>query len=270
MKRYLQAAAAVCLGIFCSCSKIDLAGITDTVFVDIPMTYTGIEVESAIEVRLSEDCTAPQLEADVNLMPYIEIYEKDRTLRVKLSSGVRLTNSAWAAFKAVVTLPAKSDIGYVSLSGASSLISDIPFRSDVFSLTASGASLFTGAVSAEKLDIDLSGASLAEFGFLEGDRMKISASGASFLKFSGAVQSCNMVLGGASSVSGISDTWKYSLEIGRCTGSLSGASYAAFRSNGEISCTLSGGSCIYYYGDADISGSSSDGASSIVSDSQGQ
>lgn len=256
----------VFLGVLCGCSKIDLAGITDTVQVDVPVSYTGLAVYSGIDVRLSEDCTVPKLEADVNIIPHIEIYGQDGTLKICLEKGVRLDNDAWNSFKAVVTLPAKDGIRAVTLSGASSLISDIPFRSDAFSLAASGASMFTGAIKAEELDIDLSGASLAECGFLEGDNMRLSASGASFMKLSGTVQSCNMVLSGASSVSGISDSQKYSMEIDRCTGSLSGASSATFRSDGEIRCTLSGASLIYYSGNADSSGSHTEGGSAVVPD----
>ena len=248
----------------CGCSKVELAGITDVVHVDIPMSYTELDVSSVMEVRFSEDCTSPQLEADVNLMPYIKIYERKGVLYVGLANGLKLDDSGWAAFKAVVTLPPNRDIESVSLSGAASLISDFPFIGSRFAVDASGASSFTGAVEADDFDVDLSGASLIECGFLKCGSMELSASGASSLRISGTVSSCSMSLSGASSLGDISAGNPYSLEIVTCTGVLSGASRAVFRSDGRISCTLNGGSSIYYSGDADVSGSVSDSVSSIV------
>lgn len=266
MKRmkYFGLAFSVMLCMLCGCSKVELAGITDVVYVDIPMSYTKVEVSSIIEVRFSEDCTSPQLEADVNIMPYIKIYEKKGTLMVELAKGLKLDDSGWAAFKAVVTLPPKRDIESVALSGAALLVSDVLFGNDRFCLTASGASSFTGAVEADEFDLNLSGASLAECGFLKCGNMRFTASGASLAKLSGSVSSCDMSLSGASTLGDIQVGTPYSLEIDRCTGVLSGASLATFRSDGEIRCTLSGGSSIYYSGDADVSGSVSDSVSSIV------
>ena len=49
----------------------------------------------------------------------------------------------------------------------------------------------------------------------------------------------------------------------RCYGDLSGGSTATFSSDGEIDCDLSGGSHIYYIGDAIYHGSSFSGDSGI-------
>ena len=91
--KYFGLALSVMLCMLCGCSKVELAGITDVVYVDIPMSYTKVEVSSIIEVRFSEDCTSPQLEADVNIMPYIKIYEKKGTLMVELAKGLKLDDS---------------------------------------------------------------------------------------------------------------------------------------------------------------------------------
>lgn len=264
MKRYLVILMSAVLAVVTSgCTAVDLAGISDVVYLDIPADCSKIEVNSCLEVRLSQECTAPQLDADVNVIPYVKVYGKRNTLIIELEKGFRLDSDGWNAFKAVVTLPAR-DLESVSLSGASVFSTDIPLQGRKFSLSASGASRFTGSVEAEELDISLSGASMMESGFLECRQMNLTASGASLMKASGTAYACSMNLTGASAVSGITDMHSYSLEIDHCRGELSGGSLAAFRSNGSISCTLSGASTIYYIGNADISGCRTSGASAVV------
>lgn len=264
MKRYLWLPVLMLAGILCSCSKVELAGITDVVYIDTPMSYTGLEVGSAIEVRLSEDCTAPQLEADVNLIPYVEIYERKGILNIELANGLKLQGDGWNAAKVVVSLPARSDIRSVSLSGASTFVSDLPVEEEKFSLTLSGASRFTGSVNAESVDIDLSGASMMECGYIRSDRMNMELSRASLARLSGRTSFCEIDLSGASSLSGISELQKYSFRVDECTGELSGASSAMFVCDGRITCSLSGASLLSYMGDADTSGSYTSGGSEII------
>ena len=96
MKRYLWLPVLMLAGILCSCSKVELAGITDVVYIDTPMSYTGLEVGSAIEVRLSEDCTAPQLEAELrNSMNGITMLNMDfEKLEYLSSAGLRVLLAA--------------------------------------------------------------------------------------------------------------------------------------------------------------------------------
>ena len=217
MKRYLWLPVLMLAGILCSCSKVELAGITDVVYIDTPMSYTGLEVGSAIEVRLSEDCTAPQLEADVNLIPYVEIYERKGILNIELANGLKLQGDGWNAAKVVVSLPARSDIRSVSLSGASTFVSDLPVEEEKFSLTLSGASRFAGSVNAESVDIDLSGASIIS----------------ELQKYSFRVDECTGELSGASSAMFVCD--------GRITCSLSGASLLSYMGDADTSGSYTSG-----------------------------
>ena len=267
MIRYFWSVVFASAVLLCGCTRIELAGISDVVYLDIPVFYTKVDVRAGLEVRFSESCPSPQLEADVNAIPYIEIYERNGVLHVNLESGFKLDDKDWNMFKAVVTLPAKSDIESLYLSGACSFISDVPFRSESFRLTASGASRFIGQIETGSLDVDLSGASLVECGSVTCENLTFTASGASAVKMSGRVNTCLMELSGASCLEGITGTQSYTLEIDRCSGSLSGASCAAFRSDGKIDCILRDASLLYYSGDADISGSKvSDGSSIICED----
>lgn len=252
----------LCSCALCSCSRLDLAGVYDTVLVDVPTTYSGIRVESCIEVRYSPDCTETSVEADVNLIPYVEIYQKGQVLVISLADGLRLDDAWWNDLRVVVTLPEKERLESVELTGASAFISEVPVTGDRFIVDASGASRFTGEITAGKLDMKLSGASSFECGSLRCEQLELNASGASHASISGKVDLCSLSLSGASSLEGISEDRPFSLDIDYCVGSLAGASTAWFRCDGTVSCSLSGASSIHYAGSADDSGShvSADGS----------
>lgn len=260
---YLTAFLFACI-LSGSCSKVDLAGFTDAVSVNVPAAYSAIEVASAIEVQYLEDCLEPQLETDVNILPYVKIHEKRGILRIELDDDVRLANSVWNSLKIILYLPAKQELESVSLSGASSFISDVTLTGDKFTLDVSGASRFTGSVSAESLSVDISGGGTVESGQLTCGHLELSASGGSSLRASGKIILCNMDLSGASSIKDISGSRTYSLEMESCLGELSGASSACFKSDGRIECTLSGASRIYYTGSADCSDSDVHGDGSEI------
>ncbi len=262
--KYVLVIAAACMALLCSCSKLELAGVYDRVMVELDQSYTGIDVSDCIEVRYSVDCESAVIEADVNLIPYVEIYEKGNTLKIGLAKGLKLDDDGWNSLRVVVTLPFRPEVRSISLSGAATFISDFPVTGDRFSLDASGASRFTGDVAADMVAIDLSGASTMECGSLICSRMDLSAGGASSARLSGKVSSCRISLSGASTMKGVPDVLPFSLELHDCSGSLSGASYASFRSDGSISCSLSGASTIVYMGNADISRSRVSGDGSVI------
>lgn len=110
--------------------------------------------------------------------------------------------------------------------------------------------------------IDLSGGSVARCNTLTADRVYLDASGGSVLKACGETGRCDIDLSGGSRLEG-ERRQPYGFYIDRCYGDLSGGSTATFSSDGEIDCDLSGGSHIYYIGDAIYHGSSFSGDSGI-------
>lgn len=248
---------------FCSCSKVELAGVIDSVEISVPMDFSSIDIEGCFDVRLNEDCTTATVTSDVNVLPYIEIFETDGTLKVRFSRGFRLKNDGWNTLQVIVDLPYKEGIKAVSLSGASSFSSDQTMTADNISLSVSGASTVTCDVSAaQTVSMNISGASSVG-SVLSANDLNLVVSGASRLRTSGKVSRCQMNISGASTVSGISETQKYSLEISDCRGELSGASHMDLHCDGFIKCYLSGASSMSVSGSADFSQSVCDGGSTI-------
>lgn len=252
MKRFLLLLISVVL-LACSCSKIELAGITERINVSVPDSFTGIYVSGNIDVIFADGIDVAQVEADVNLLPYVNVYGKGKQLKIEFEDGL---NVKTGALKASVKIPYKKGVNIISASGSASFVSDHPIASKDIVIAATGASEVICHVLAESsATVQLTGASSFECGSLSAGILNLTLTGASEMNAAGKVVSGQIELSEASELEGISSVQKYSLEIGSCYGTLSGASEASFKSNGLISCNLSGDSSISYIGNADISGS---------------
>lgn len=248
----------------CSCSKIELAGITECINISLPDSFSGIYISGNIDVIFADDTDVAQVETDVNLLPYVNVYGKGKQLKIEFEDGLNVKSGS---LHASVTIPYRRDVNIVSASGSASFVSDRPIASKDVVITATGASEVICHVLADKsATVKLTGASSLECGSLSAGVMNLTLAGASEMKAAGRVTSCQLELSGASELEGISSVQKYSLEIGSCYGTLSGASEATFRSDGLISCNLSGDSSISYTGKADISGSKCYDSSEIEKD----
>ena len=125
-------------------------------------------------------------------------------------------------------------------------------------LQATGASdvQVAGAISAESLSLDMSGASDFK-GAVKVNNLQLELSGASDATISGVANSVTIESSGASDVKG------YNLETNVCTAKASGASDINITVNKELSASASGASDISYKGTGVIKDQHSSGASSI-------
>lgn len=128
-------------------------------------------------------------------------------------------------------------------------------------LDASGASdvVVDGAISGDKLDIKLSGASDFKGG-VKVNELNLDQSGASDVTISGTAGKVTVEASGASDFKG------YDLVTDNCNAHASGASDIKISCNKELSVHASGASSIYYRGTAVIRDLRSNGASSVGKD----
>jgi hypothetical protein len=125
-------------------------------------------------------------------------------------------------------------------------------------LQASGASdvFVDGAISGDRLDLHLSGASDFK-GAVKLNSLSIDQTGASDVTIKGIVGSLSIAASGAS------DTKGFELVTEKCSVQASGASDISITVNKELDARVSGASSVNYRGDAVIKESHSSGASSI-------
>ncbi len=260
---FIAAVATVYCTAGCSSIRINLAGYTDSTTVPVSMEYTGVEVESAIEVVLTDTENDVLIESDANVLPYVEVYEDNRSIiNIRYSTGLKLRGDGY--YRTIVRIPYKEDIRSISASGASTVSSERPFVSESLNISVSGASRINCTqVTADYISMSLSGAGRVKCETLEAEYLDIHASGASSLTTSGNADKCNIQLDGASTLDGRAVYSDSALYVNKCSGSLSGGSTAWFSTDGgTIECSLSGGSHIYYSGTA-YSNSTVSGGSSV-------
>jgi len=195
--------------------------------------FNSIDVSGAIDIYVKQDSTTSvKVEADDNLLQYIEVYTDNSTLVIRTDRGVRIRPSN--KIKVYISNPVYRGF---EVSGASSINSE---------------SLIT---SAETLHVGLNGASEGKMEF-NAPRIAVELSGASNLTIRGKTKDFE---GGAS---GASEIRCFDLLTENSDIELSGASGAEIYASVKLAGNVSGASQIKYKGNATTSISSS-GASGV-------
>ena len=195
--------------------------------------FNNVDVSGAIDIYVRQDSvTSVKVEADDNLLEYIEVYVDNSTLVVHTENGTRLKPSN--KIKVYISNPSYREF---EVSGASSIQSE------------------NQITSTETLRVGLSGASDGKMEF-NAPRITVDLSGASNVTIRGKTKDFE---GGAS---GASDIRCFDLLTENSDIELSGASGAEIYASVKLAGSVSGASHIKYKGNATTSVSSS-GASGV-------
>ncbi len=194
--------------------------------------FSRIEAGSASNVYISfGDQWHVEIEADDNVMEYIETGVRRETLFIGMDNSVRSIGRM--TFNVYVTLP---ELKVLTASGAADIIFEDPVSQQSITLKASGASNIKVTVEVDALEIVTSGASDIDIeGFAH--YAEVTASGASDIK--GARFECIVA---DVKLSGASDMCAVITE--KVTGSLSGASDLRIIGNPEVRVSSSGASSV--------------------------
>ena len=193
--------------------------------------FHSIEVSGAIDVYVKQDsATSVKVEADDNLLQYVEVYTENSTLVIKTRNRMwmRPTNKV----KVYVTNPLYREF---EVSGASSIRSENTITSgEMLHVGLSGASNAKLDFNAPRISADLSGASDLTIRGKTRD-FEAGASGASEIKcFDLLTENTDVEASGASSAEVYASV--------RLVGSASGASHIRYKGNAIPSISSSGAS----------------------------
>lgn len=236
---------------------ITLSGVSVERRFDGKVPYSSLEISDAIAVTYSDTATAVTVYADSSVMEYVNVENKSGSLRLYLSSPLKVNMGNTGRISAVV--PVCSLLESVSVSGASSFSSGIGLVCDSFRASVSGASAFSADLTARaSVAIVASGASKVRSA-VNAERLDVDLSGASDADLSGRVSSYSLSASGASSVS----SGKSNVETDALECSLSGASSGKVRCNMSATGHVSGASSLTVYGEGNVTVSES-GASKVV------
>jgi len=176
--------------------------------------FTGINASSAFDITVTKgDTESLVIEAADDVMPYIRSEVRNGILHLYLDSN-RLRNIR--SLKASIVM---KNLDKVTLSGASKLTADDLFTADKFMIDCSGASKMAANVTANQLNVKLSGASNLQIkanvngdagmdmsgaskvkGDLKANDVKINFSGACSAELSGSANDLKIDTSGASKI----------------------------------------------------------------------
>lgn len=191
--------------------------------------FKSISVHNGCHAEITKgDSYSVAIYTDDNIQTYVETWKDGSTLNI----GLEPANSYQPTqFKAYITCP---DIEALSGSGGSSLIFTDTEKKPKHTISLSGGSTYTGAVTADTIDASLSGGS------------DCTISGAvSYFKITG---------------SGGSECGARNLNASYCKSDLSGGSKAVAIVSTELRGELSGGSEFFYFGAPAVQVSTSGGS----------
>lgn len=235
-KRISFTLLSVLLTLFSSCDyeKIYAEGEVTSIKYDIN-DYNGLRISDAfhVYVHFSESEEEIRISANNNLHEKIVVEKDGDELIIRLKD--RTSVSGKAVMNAYITT---KNLSKFNIDGASRLILENQWEVQDGHITVSGASDFKGELLADRLQMNLEGASSVDlFGSV------------SFLD---------------AEISGSSDLLDYDLNISNLDINLYGASTAFLSVNESISIKASGASVLNYKGDATIQESELSGSSSII------
>jgi hypothetical protein len=195
--------------------------------------FDRVEASSAFALDISQGSTySVVVEADDNLIEYVEVTRRGSILEIGLKSGPRsMTN---VTLGATITMP---ELAGVHLSGACHATID-------------------GFQGEGELDIDLSGASWVT-GDIEAGRVRIEVSGASHVDLRGSGEDLRAYVSGASSAD-LAD-----FPVGDAEIEVSGASQATVNVRGRLDADASGASQVFYEGNPTLGTIRTSGSSTV-------
>jgi hypothetical protein len=212
--------------------------------------FKNIDISSALNYQINQaENFSLSISAHENILQYLDVYQTDVTLVVRLKSG-SFTNTA---AKATITLP---ELDRLSISGASKGSAKGLKSAASFEAVVSGASQLDLDAQAGTSNITVSGASRVT-GHLVAQDTKFNVSGASRCELDGNTATTYVNVSGAS---GFTCT---NLILSNANVNISGASHASVNSSGTLNVEVTGASTLDYYGNPSLNQVTVNGASQL-------
>ena len=196
---------------------------------EVNTSYKSLKVKNAIRVEYRHDIDTLQIIADSSILSKIKVNYDNEGIEIYASDFRR-------SYSVTAIVPASKDLKSIEIGGASSFTSDGEIKAEKLDIEVSGASHFDANIDCLSLEVSVSGASSAEIGG-KAVNANIEVSGASKLSSNGEYLNTDYAdvdLSGASTAEIICNK--------NITGEASGASKLSFRGAAKADVSTSGAS----------------------------
>ena len=194
---------------------------------EVNTSYKSLKVKNAIRVEYRHDIDTLQIIADSSILSKIKVNYDDEGIEIYASDFRR-------SYSVTAIVPASKDLKSIEIGGASSFTSDGEIKAEKLDIEVSGASHFDANIDCQSLEVSVSGASSAEIGG-KAVNANIEVSGASKLSSNGEYLNTDYAdvdISGASTAEIICNK--------NITGEASGASKLSFRGAAKADVSTSG------------------------------
>ena len=218
------------------CSSVVAKDRTKTI--KVSNEYSELVVSTSINVIWSNSAKDLVLTADEAIIEQVVVENYGEKLKIYLKPSFKQRNVG----RITAEVPSSALIDEITISGASSFVSEKPIAAHKLDVDVSGASNFKSDLNVHgKLDIDCSGASTFR-GTVSSDRFSIELSGASSAMVSGTTGDAEIEVSGASSLSALDKP----LKTVNAECEITGASSAKINCTGAVTGSVSGASYLGY------------------------
>lgn len=196
---------------------------------EVNTSYKSLKVKNAIRVEYRHDIDTLQIIADSSILSKIKVNYDDEGIEIYASDFKR-------SYSVTAIVPASKDLKSIEIGGASSFTSDGEIKAEKLDIEVSGASHFDANIDCQSLEVSVSGASSAEIGG-KAVNANIEVSGASKLSSNGEYLNTDYAdvdISGASTAEIICNK--------NITGEASGASKLSFGGAAKADVSTSGAS----------------------------
>lgn len=205
-------------------------------------SFDEISASRAVRVIITDRSDKILIEADDNIMEFVEVKASKGTLRIGISSECRSVSDTHVT----VTVPDNGRITSLKASSAARIRTDVGLSADQFDIDASSAAHIEVAVKARKCFVDASSAASIQAA-ISVDECSADLSSASKVRLSGRADRLSADLSSASKLEA------EELQTRKCTLDTSSASYAEVNCSEMLIADASSGSSIHYTGDCKTS-----------------
>lgn len=196
---------------------------------EVKTSYKSLKVRSAIKVEYKQNIDTLQIIADSSILSKIKVNYDEEGIEIYALDFRR-------SYSVTAIVPASKKLQSIEIGGASSFTSDGDIKAEKLDIEVSGASHFDANIDCQSLEVSVSGASSAEIGG-KAINAKIDVSGASKLSSNGEYLNTDYAdvdISGASQAEIICNK--------NITGEASGASKLSFRGEAKADVSTSGAS----------------------------
>ena len=105
---------------FAGCSRLELAGVSASVYDDLTEWYSSVVVNGYMTVESSSSYDKVEITSDANVLPYVSLSVRDGVLVIEYDENMRVSSGH---YETVVRIPACADVQSVRLRSGAGFIS---------------------------------------------------------------------------------------------------------------------------------------------------